>query len=211
MNTTPRLLNRAILLCAGLACLGVGACALAAAVMPEWRAAWERTGARLISWLTELIAYAPVVFQLPLVWLLILVAIAVLLALGVLVIARQGGGRTATLLKSAAPRSRRGRPAAGELRGTVTIDVKVAEVLLKESLAPELEVLSVRVSAHTMRGSTAMRVSLGVRRGTSPATIVQLVEETIGQWDALLGKQLPIVIEITSPVQSRWRSELRAA
>ena len=214
MNQTPRVLNRTLLFIAGALGVLVGIGALFAALSEQAHVAWQTAGERGLTWTTQLFDRTAPDGSRSWIWFLLLAVIAVVLVLSVLVVAKQGSGRTSTLIRHVAdhPVDRRHGTSVTtrtDHAGTVVIDTQVAEQMLADAITRDPAVLSVQVTGYTVRDDTAIRIALALRRGASPARVARQVEDIVGQWDRLLGAEVPVVIDITGGIRARLRSEAR--
>ena len=141
-------------------------------------------------------------------WILWAVAAAALVLIVLLLwfIFRQGHGRTSTLVTV---KSESGARSA--MAGTVTIDAKVAEQALEEALSRDPSVVSVDVSAFEVTKQRVLRITVQTRRGTSPVDMRQVIDRAVSHWDALLGTQTPVVVQIVSGIRTKTNGTSRVA
>ncbi|WP_025156322.1 hypothetical protein [Leifsonia aquatica] len=198
MNSTNRALNRAL-----LAVIGVILVALAAAlawllVVPGAGSLW-RTGA------TAVLAWTDEVFGRPL-WsgttvgpaAIVALAAAVLVVVLLLAFAlRQGGGATATLVRA------RGDD------GAIEIDTAVPARLLVDRLRAVPGVAHVTVSAYRVRRQPALKLTVDCRRGASPRTIVDAVDDAVLRLGEALGAEPPVFAQLTGGFRARVRTPVR--
>lgn len=198
MNSTHRLLNRAVVLVAGLLLLGAGTAAVLLGTVPAFRDAWRIAASDALAWLGDRLGDTPLPGT-PHSWLLLagVVLAAVLVFLAVLLVVAQGRGRTATLVA----RSDEG----------VAIDTAVAERAITEALARRSGILSAKVAAYSVRGTTVLKVSVAVRRGISPRETLAAVEDVVRAWDRALGRELPVLVDIGSNLRTRFGRPSRVA
>jgi len=192
MNATNRALNRAFILIVGLVLLGVGSLAAVAAATPDGLAAWTEGSARVTDSLGAAVASAPLAFSASS-WILVAgagvaVLIAVLLAVFVL---RQGRGHTRTVLRHAGD------------GGEIAVDSDVVHSSIERALREHPGVASVSVSSYRVRGTGAVKIDIGVRRGVSPADVRDAADAVVADWDALLGESLPVLITINAGLATR--------
>lgn len=199
MNTTNRALNRTGILLLGLVLLALGAAVALAALVPGGLAFWRDGAASAESWLADVLVATPLGTS-GHSWLLIALAAAGVLAIVLLLVFvfRQGGGSTRTLVRDA-----------GDI-GVSTIDVGVAESAIVAALEAYPGIVSTHVSSHRLRRSTVMRIRVNARRGTSPRDIREYVDTVVGRWDALLGRELPVLVTISAGIASRFSATTKA-
>ncbi|GAA1324798.1 hypothetical protein ACFSWE_03225 [Leucobacter albus] len=200
MNATNRGVNRAVLLIIGLALLGAGGAALAAAVWPAAATRWETAMAGAQAWLTAAEASTRLHESTTVSW-LVVGALALLLAIvvvAVVIVARLGGGRSTTVTREDAGE--------GPL-GAVTIAHGFAADALADSLARHDEILASRVSAGRVRGENVLHVSVTPRQNVSPVEVAALVGTLIDNLELLTGKQTPAFVSIHSSVRSKLAAE----
>ncbi len=211
MNTTPRLLNRIVILIAGIAALALGAAAIAVATAPDLAGSWT-DGARAAR--TALGRFAGTTAFGPdgghsWLWFAAIGLCAVGIVLSILLILRQGRGRTRTLLRRPAAAAQQEDPASP--RGAVVIEARVAEQAIVAALVQHPELLSVQASTHLIRGTRGLRITAASRRGISPTRTVELIERTVRAWDAALGEEVPVLIELVAGIRTRTGRPSRAA
>lgn len=206
MNNTNRALNRLALLLVGLLLVLVGAAVAAAVLVPDWLERWRTEASRIQDGLVDVTgstALAGTGHS----WLLAAVVavcllVIVLLAVGVL---RQGHGQTRTLFAMTRSRSEGGAP------GTVTVDGHVAEQAIGETLDGYPGLVSARVTTYLVRTTPTLVITGMVRRGVSPHDARVFIDETVLAWDAVLGREIPVVIQLNSGLSSRVARPARLA
>lgn len=198
MNATNRALNRTLLAVVGLLLLGVAACLGWLLVAPGAGAVWRR-------WATAALAWTDDVFGRPL-WTGTTVGLAAVVALAAAVVVvvlllvfalRQGGGATATVLRT------RGDD------GGIEIDTAVPATLLAERLRGVPGVASVAVSAYRVRRQPALKLTVSCRRGASPRTIVDAIDEAVLRLGEALGSQPIVYAQLTGGFRARVRTPVR--
>jgi hypothetical protein len=201
MTSTNRALNRLLVILVGLVLLVVGAAVAVGAVLPGVQSTVARAASD---------AEAPVGDALSggqpwILWVVAAAALALILLLLWFAL-RQGHGRTGTLLRRAP-----GADASSPTGGTLVIDAKVAEQMLEEALGHDPAIVSVDVSAFEVRRGTVLRITAVARRGVSPVQVRRTIDETVARWDAVLGTEVPVVIQITGGLRSSMSSGTRLA
>lgn len=194
MTGTNRVLNRVILALAGLLLAVIGAAALAVAVMPDGSDRWAdlRTFVddgvrRAWGWRGDLsgigLGTAP--------WALVLVPLAALLLVALLVVfvVAQGRGRVQDVVAD------RRLPKAQTV-ASYSVDVAVAQDLVRDAVHGSDAVDAVRVTAYRIRTGRALRVVAGVRRGAAATRAVQAVQQGLLLWDDLADDRLPTVLHV---------------
>lgn len=198
MNSTNRALNRGILVVLGLASIAVAAVIGWTLVAPSAARAWLDAGRSARTWTDS-------VFGTPL-WagttvsaaaVVALAAAVVLLVLLVVFIVRQGHGAAATVFSA--------RTGDGDL----DVDVSVAAALIEQRLSTVPGVAKVAVSAYRVRRVVALKVAVDCRRGASPRTIVDAIDDTVRLLGEALGSQPTVYAQLTGGFRSRLRSAVR--
>lgn len=198
MNSTNRVLNRAVLLIGGILFAIIGIAALLWARRPvqveDALTGVERSiedvlgGQRVVVLGTEI----PVA--------LIAVAVAALVlavALTVFVFARGRGDVREVVWDGASD-------------GRTVVDRNVVDAVLTGALSRRPDVLSSRTGVHLVRGARTVRLAVTVRRGAVLGDVLAAAERAIGDWDSLLGGEGPILIHLTDRGRlQRYRSAVR--
>lgn len=206
MNNTNRALNRLALLLVGVVLVAVGAAVAAAALMPDWLDRWRSEASNLQDGLGD-VAENTAMAGSGHSWLLV-AAVAVCLILIVLLavmIFRQGHGRTRGLVADSGPRITNGA------RGTVIVDGRVAEQAIGQALDGYPGLVSSYVSTFLVRRTPTLVITGMVRRGVSPHDVRVVIDETVLAWDAVLGRETPVVIQLNSGLTSRVARPTRLA
>ncbi|WP_349865061.1 hypothetical protein [Leifsonia sp. WHRI 6310E] len=198
MNNTNRALNRALLAVVGLLSLAIAASLVWLLVIPGVGALWR-------TWSTAALAWTDDVFGRPL-WTGTTLSLAAVIALAVAVVVivlllafalRQGGGSTATVVR-----------ARGE-DGEIEIDTAVPAKLLVERLRGVPGVAGVAVSAYRVRRKPALKVTVDCRRGASPRTIVDAIDDAVLRLGDALGTQPTVFAQLTGGFRARVRTPVR--
>lgn len=197
MNATNRVINRGVLLIAGLVLAIGGLAALLIGARPAGAEAWL-TGAEATA--TDLITRlggAQVGGENP-----VPVALLVLLGLGLLLVIvcltflfTRGGGRTANVLRDDNP------------GGRTVVDRNVADAFLSGALADRKDVLSTRAAAYRIHRVPAIALTVTVRRGAPLGAVLAAAEDAVQEWAALLGRKTPVLVHLTDP---RLRDSLKS-
>lgn len=196
MNTTPRWLNRSILLILGALFAATGAAALLLALSEERSRRWGSAVSQAPEAIRE-IGSSTRLERLghSWIWLVLLAVLLLCVVVAVAVAAGQGGGRTSRILQ------RRGT--GGAVEGAVLIDLGLAEQSLSEEIRADPDVLSVQVTGHTVRKTTALRISVAARKGASPARIAGEIQDIVSRWDEVFGTEIPVVVDIAGGIRTR--------
>ncbi|PPF73516.1 hypothetical protein [Pseudoclavibacter sp. Z016] len=199
MNNTNRGLNRLLIATLGVLLLAIGAAAAIGAWLPGAKDTWtpisEAVTTQVGSWLQQT-PFPGTDFS----WLMIAV-VAVLLIGIILLLAftlRQGQGRTGTIVHDRASKA-----------GPTVVDVSVARDALSDSLGERDEFIATTVSAYEVRGTPALKVSASCRRGVSPRDAADLVERDLQTLDALLGRELPVLLQLTGGFRAQTQKPTR--
>lgn len=196
MNSTPALLNRILITLLGLKLLAIGVLLILLASVPpvalwwhSWSAGvWNQVNAafnatrfpgRGESWL----------------WIVVSLALALLIGLMIAWIAQQGKGRADLLAQEFDP---------GEVPGDVRIGAGVAEHALKQALAGRPDLAGATVVAYNVKGAPALKVRLLPRHGVAPHLLAAEVTELLDALEAVVGKQIPVLIHIGAGARTRF-------
>jgi hypothetical protein len=201
MTSTNRALNRLLVILVGLVLLVAGVAVAAGAVLPDVRstvsgAASDARGPASDAlsggqpWILWVVAAAALVLILVLAWFAL----------------RQGHGRTGTLLRRTP-----GEDATSPTGGSLVVDAAVAEQMLEEALGHDPSIVSVDVSAFEVRRGTVLRITAVARRGVSPMQVRRTIDAAVARWDAVLGTEVPVVIQIIGGLRSSMSSGTRLA
>ncbi|MFD1715725.1 hypothetical protein ACFSBZ_14725 [Amnibacterium flavum] len=199
MNNTNRFLNRAWLGLVGLLLLAGGAAAIALGSLPEAAERWTSTAPDVISSVSGWLRDSPV-GDAGFSWLTIAViaAIALIVVLLLVFIIRQGNGHTRELL----------RESSGD-NGETIVEAAVAEQALREALHAHREFISSSVSTYRVRGASVLKISTVCQRGVSPTAAVRIVERHLIALDALLGREVPALLQISGGFRARTTGATR--
>ncbi|KQQ05999.1 MULTISPECIES: hypothetical protein [unclassified Rathayibacter] len=200
MTTTNRFLNRLLLFVVGLVLLVVGGAVAAGSLLPDVQQTVSTAADDATQPTTDALNGQPWIL-----WVSAVVALVLILLL-VRFIVRQGRGRTSTLLRVGS-----GSGAGTPTGGSVTIDAKVAEQVLEEALSHDSAIVSVDVTAFEIRQQNVLRVTAHTRRGVSPVQVRRSIDTAVRRWDALLGEETPVVIQIVGGLRSRASSPARVS
>ena len=199
MNATNRIVNRLVLLLGGVLLAAAGAVAIVTGIRAGWAqdastrvfAVAQGLVAPLESWRFQAAdgtAIAGVVVAG-----LALAAVVGIAAVAFLV--TRGGGRTADVLRADGP------------RGDTSVDRSVADAVIARVLARRPEVLSARTTAYRVRKTPTLAISLTVHRGARLDAVLDAVESAVREWDALLGRRIPVLVHLAD---ARWRDAFRS-
>ncbi len=199
MNSTNRGLNRLLIATLGVLLLAVGAAAAIGAWLPGAKDTWtpisETVNTQVGSWLQQT-PFPGTDFS----WLMI--AVVAVLVVGIILLLaftlRQGQGRTGTIVHDRASKV-----------GPTVVDVGVARDALSDSLGERDEFIATSVSAYEVRGTPALKVSASCRRGVSPRGATDIVERDLRTLDALLGSELPVLLQLTGGFRARTQRTTR--
>ncbi len=206
MTGTNRTLNRTVLLLVGLAGLLGGAAIVGIWTMPAWASTRDglvagvaSTVDRLGRWRLDLADAG--LGSVPAVLLIVPAAALLLAALVIAFVASQGRGRTQRVLRIPLKRG----PAAGIL----DVDVSVASATIGEPLAGRRDVVGVHVSAYRVRRQPVILAAVSPRRGADITAILEHAATAVADWQALLGRRVPVVVHLTRGSWSSLRREAR--
>lgn len=206
MNNTNRFLNRTGLLLLGLALLAVGGIVVAARLLPSWASVWADASGPVADSVTGALDATPVGAEGGS-WLLIAAAVmcAAFAALLLVLIFRQGGGRTRTLVGGSGD-------AAGQTpAGTVVVETGAARDALTEAIGRHPAIATVSITGFRVRRTAALKIAAQTRRGASIAEVRGFIDGVVGAWDAAVGTETPIFVEVNSRLTSRFAGATRTA
>ena len=192
MNSTNRALNRGLVFVIGLLLLVAGGGVAAGALVPGVRGPVVRAAKSASGPTSDALSS-----QQPAILWGVAAASLILIALLVLFVVRQGRGHTATLVTAAS--------------GSLVIEAKVAEELLKETLSRDPAIVSVGVAAFRVRSQSVLRVTAQTRRGASPVDVRSTIDRAVAEWHTVLGAETPVVIQIVAGVRTRISGASRVA
>ena len=200
MTSSSRILNRAVLLVAGLLALAGGLLA-ARPLLPEgFVTTWWRPVQRAIADALSTVSS----WQLP--WgasdAARIVAAGAGLVIAVAMIAfltTRRRRRTRTMLAFA------------DGTGTTSVDETIADAVLTDPLRRRGDVLSSRIKGYRIRGRTALHLSVVPRSGADLSALLAETERAVAGWDALSGTRAPVVVHFADRAGfDRLRSPTRA-
>lgn len=202
MTSATRILNRGLLLLAGLAAL-VGAVLAAHPLLPAALVApWWQPVRRTIddaadavgSWRIALPGGSLNGVQIAAVGIGLVVAVVLLAFLGT-----RRRRRTRTVLRFA------------DDTGSTAVDETIAEAVLADPLRQRADVLSTRTRGYRFAGGTALRVSVVPRSGADLTALLTEAQNAAAEWDALSGVRAPVVVHLADRGGfDRLRSSVRA-
>ncbi|MDQ0798578.1 hypothetical protein [Arthrobacter sp. SLBN-112] len=196
MNSTPALLNRVLLTLLGVVLLTVGLLLVLLAAVPAvgpWWHAWA-SGA----WDGVNQAFTSTRFpggQESWLWIVVALALLVLMGLMVAWIAQQGKGRANVLVAEYDP---------GDIPGDVRIGGGVAEQALRQALEGRPDLAGFSVTTYDVKGSPALKVRLMPRQGVAPHLLAAEVSGLLDALEAVVGKEIPVLIHIGSGARTRF-------
>lgn len=199
MNSTNRVANRLLILISGLVLLVVGGAAAAAVLIAPvrdgWKAVTQPVTAQVSAWLQQTpLGDTGVSWIMPAVLVLLVLAVILL----VVFIVRHGRGHTSTAVTE--PTSE---------HGTTIVQSAVAEQALEQAIAARPEFVASHVSTYRVRRTAVLKISVTCRRGVSPKDAASIVEDAVLALDALLGRRLPALVQISGGFRSRVTSTTR--
>ena len=69
--------------------------------------------------------------------------------------------------------------------------------------------MSVDVTAFRVKRQTVLRVTANARKGASPLDVRKAVDRAIEAWDALLGTETPVVVQINGGLRTQLSGATR--
>ena len=193
MNSTNRALNRTFVTVIGVLTLLAGAALIAIVAVPRVRSEYRDTAPAIHGDITGWFKSTP----LPGTgtswgWILILALLVLIVVLLLILVFRQGRGHHDVLLNEHTTTT-----------GATIIDAAVAEQAIRNELDDRPEFVASRVSTYLVRGTSVLKISVTCRRGVSPRDVVTTIEGTLAALDALLGQQIPALIQISGGFRAR--------
>lgn len=198
MNSTNRVLNRALLLISGMLFAAAGIAALLWVVRPAQLEPALAGVERSID--DALHGQSAAVFGSDIPVALIAASAAALIlavALIIFVFARgRGGVHEVARIRA--------------VDGRTDVDRNVVDAVLSGALTARPDVLSARTGVFLVKGVRTVRLAVAVRQGASLGDVLAAAERAIREWDSLLGGETPILIHLTDRGWlGRYRSAVR--
>ena len=199
MNSTNRGLNRAVIALVGLVLMAAGTIAVLIGLVPAVRDGWRSGAPGVFGTVTGWLRSTPL-SDTGSSWLWVALIAVLVLAIILLLafVLRQGHGRTGQLLNDSPTE-----------HGTTVIDARVAEQAMQGALDERSELVSSHVSASTVRGRTVLDIKATARRGVSPKDVTTMVEESLRALDALIGREIPALLQISGGFRARTSKATR--
>ncbi len=193
MNNTNRALNRALVIVIGLLALLIGAALVAVGAVPAVRAGYQSVAPEIHGNVTKWMETLPLLDTgTSWAWIFVLAVLVLIVILLLVLIFRQGRGQEQTLVRE------NPTPA-----GTTIIDAAVAEHAIQDELKNRTEFIASSVSTYRVRGTPVLKISVTCRRGVSPRDVTTMIETALATFDALLGRQIPALIQISGGFRAR--------
>jgi len=199
MNNTNRGLNRTLIMVVGLVLLVAGALVVALSVVPAFGRRWSDIAQQVSSNVSGVLVDTPLgTTGSSWLWIGVIALLLIITALLVAFIVRQGRGHTRRLL-SQPPTD----------NGSTVVDSAVAEQLVTQSLADRPELVSSHVSTYRIRGASVLKIAVTCRRGVSPTDVTALIDDRLHALDALVGAEIPALIQISGGFRARTTKATR--
>ncbi|BDZ37859.1 hypothetical protein [Microbacterium suwonense] len=200
MNATNRAVNRTLLLVTGLLLVAAGATAVTASAWPVVGESWSAGLAAAVTWMQDAEGLTRIsdattlsAFTIGLLALLLITVV-----IGLAVISKLGGGRSSTVVRS---------EPGEDAQGSVTIRQGFAADAITQSLTGHSEILASRVSAHRVRGTDVLHVSVTPRKNTSPVEVAATVTRLVDNLATLTGRETPTYVSVHSGIRSRLAAD----
>jgi hypothetical protein len=196
MTSTPALLNRILLTLVGVILLTAGLLLVLLAAVPATGPWWHAWASGAWDGITQ--AFNSTRFpgrQESWLWIAVALALLVLMGLMVAWIAQQGKGRANVLAAEYDP---------GDVPGDVRIGGGVAEQALKQALEGRPDLAGSTVTTYDVKGSPALKVRLSPRQGVAPHLLAAEVSGLLDALDAVVGKEIPVLIHIGAGARTRF-------
>lgn len=193
MNNTNRALNRTLIAVSGLLTLLIGAALVAIGTVPAIRAGYRSTAPvihdAITSWLNTLPLFGTGTSW---GWIFILAGLILIVIALLTLIFRQGHGQEPILFRE--------NPTPF---GTTIIDSDVAKRAIQDALEGHAEFIASRVSTYRVHSTPVLKISVTCRRGVSPRDVTIMIQNTLTAFDALLGREIPTLIQISGGFRAR--------
>ena len=221
MNNTNRAANRTLVLITGLVLLALGATAIAVATVPAFASIFTDAARGVRASISSLLVATPLANPLiapadgssaevhSWLWMALIAALAVVVVLLLMFIFRQGHGHTRRLVARDGSAGSGSSSDAPVVAGGVTIDSAVAEQSLAAALAERPEIVSSRVSTYLVRKEPVLKIAATARRGVSPRELSETIERLVRSFDAALGEEIPVVVQISGGFRTRLSQSTR--
>ncbi|MEV7692625.1 hypothetical protein AB0N73_04770 [Microbacterium sp. NPDC089189] len=202
MNTTNRILNRAVILIVGLILLAAGAVGVAGMVWPAASEVWTSTGDAVVGWVADA-EQSTLIGDTAASWLGVAAVAALVLVIALLVWLIVG------LFSRRSRMSHNGSTSDGAVKGRTIIREAFTADLVSASLADRADVLSARVTANDIRREPVLHVSVTPRPTSSPRDVADHVNDLVRNLHALSGTPTRTVISLHANLRSRLAGERR--
>lgn len=184
MNATNRALGRIALIVVGAALLVAGLAAVLVQTVPQAADLWHDAARAALGDLGVDASRGASIAA----WSWVLAGAVVLGILALVVLTTLGGGRIGTVVQDD------GAP--DGVPGGVRIDAAAVQHALSSAIGDLPQVASLAVDVYRVRRRRAIRIKVRPRKGAAPREITERVEGIVGDLDALLGEQLPVLLQI---------------
>lgn len=207
MNSTNRVLNRLFLLLVGLLLLAGGLAAVAVVVLPEWSGLWRQSAPTWQQALDDAQQVGPAAVGVPhpVPWFLpaaLVVSLAVVVMLLIFVFT-QGRGRLGRVADG-------WHVAESEADTFLSVDVQVAREAIRQASRGIRGMAEPSVTAYRVKRESALKLTVSVSDGMDPSALIRPLEVALQEWDELLGKDIPIYVQLTPAIGEGVRTPLRA-
>ena len=198
MNATNRVLNRAVLLIAGLLLAAAGAAALLWAWRPDRAQVVLSHVERSVDDALQGQSVTVLGSDIPVVLIAASVAALILAVALIIFVFARGRGSVHDVARIRAD------------DGRTEVDRSVVDAVLSGALIACPDVVSARTGVFLVKGVRTVRLSVTVRQGASLGDVLAAAEQAIRDWDSLLGGETPILIHLTDRGWlGRYRSAVR--
>ncbi|ROP65090.1 hypothetical protein [Curtobacterium sp. ZW137] len=184
MNATNRALGRIALIVVGVALLVAGVGAVLVQTVPQAADLWHGAARATLGDLGVDAGRGASIAA----WTWVLGGAVVLGVLALVVLTTLGGGRVGTVVEDDG--------ASDSLPGAVRIDAAAVQHALSSAIGDLPQVASLAVDVYRVRRRRAVRIKVRPRKGAAPREITERVEGIVADLDALLGDELPVLLEI---------------
>ncbi|MGO4680820.1 hypothetical protein [Microbacterium sp. 2MCAF23] len=185
MTSSSRILNRALLLVAGLLALA-GAVLAVRPLLPEQMVApWWQPVQRTISGVLSTASTWRLPWGSPDAARIVAVGAGAVVAVALIVfLSTRRRPRTRTVLRFA------------DRAGSTAVDESIADTVLTGPLRDRGDVLSSRTHGYRVAGKNALRLWVVPRSGADLPTLLAETERAVEGWDALSGTRSPVVVHL---------------
>lgn len=199
MNDTNRGANRLVLIVTGLIALVLGLAGVLLGIPGPVRSGWRSSAGDVARNVDDAIDVSRIPGSTA-TWYGIAFAVLMLVVVVLLLvfILRQGHGRTRRLIRT--------QP---DENGASIVDAAFAEEALQAALGERSDLVASSVTTYAVKATPVLKISVTCRRGASPRTVAEDVDETLAALDSLLGHDADAFVQIGGGFRARTAATSR--